>query len=217
MDQLTEAFKFRHACKVFDKNKKLSKEDLDYILQAGRLSPSSFGLEPWHFLVISDEKLKAELKPICFDQQQITSCSHVVIVLYRKAAQFTMQSPYLHDTVKQQLSPNSDQATIDAACQYFINYCHNELPKQLTVDNWSEMQCYLPVANMLTAAAYKQIDSCAIGGFQYDKLANFLTENWTQFDKESYGIALCLAFGYRLEPVTSPKVRHDMDKIVTFL
>ena len=76
-----EAMAFRHACKVFDENKKISDTDMKDILEFGRFSPSSFGMEAWKFLVISNEDLKAKLRPACWDQVQVTSCSHLVIVL----------------------------------------------------------------------------------------------------------------------------------------
>ena len=62
-----EAMDFRHACKIFDETKKVSCEDMNYILEAGRKSPSSFGMEPWKFLVITNEDLKEKLKPVCWN------------------------------------------------------------------------------------------------------------------------------------------------------
>src|SRR5574344_3046239 len=76
-----EAMDFRHACKVFDDTKKISEEDMKYILEVGRKSPSSFGQEPWKFLVITNEELKAKIRPFCWDQVQVTSCSHLVVIL----------------------------------------------------------------------------------------------------------------------------------------
>jgi len=80
-NEFMKAMDFRHACKVFDDSKKISDENINYILEAGHKSPSSFGMEAWKFLVITNEALKAKLRPACWDQVQITSCSHLVIVL----------------------------------------------------------------------------------------------------------------------------------------
>src|SRR3989339_1944255 len=77
----SEAMDFRHACKIFDESKKISNENIREILEAGRKSPSSFGMEPWKFLVITNEELKAKLRPFCWNQPQITSCSHLVVIL----------------------------------------------------------------------------------------------------------------------------------------
>ena len=80
-NDFTKAMDFRHACKAFDENKKINDEEMHYILETGQKSPSSFGMEAWKFLVITNEDLKAKLRPFCWDQVQVTSCSHLVIVL----------------------------------------------------------------------------------------------------------------------------------------
>ncbi|MFQ0997093.1 NAD(P)H-dependent oxidoreductase [Gilliamella sp. CG25] len=216
MDQLTQALNFRHACKKFDDTKKIAQADMEYILEAGRLSPSSFGIEPWHFVVVDDDKIKTELRAACYNQEQVTSCSHFVIVLYRKANNFTLQSEYLRRTVARGLPNANDQTAIDTACQYFINFYEHGLANGLTVNHWSEMQDYLACANMLTAAAYRSIDSCAIGGFEYDKIVQILEKYMPQFSAESYGIGLGLAFGYRLKEPTA-KIRWPLKDLTTYL
>lgn len=216
MDQFTQALNFRHACKRFDETKKIDQADMEYILEAGRLSPSSFGIEPWHFVVVDNDKIKTELRAACYNQEQVTSCSHFVMVLYRKANNFTLQSEYLRRTVARSLPDANDQTAIDVASQYFINFCEHGLASGLTINHWSEMQDYLACANMMTAAAYRSIDSCAIGGFEYDKVVKLLEKYMPQFSAKSYGIGLCLAFGYRLnEPTT--KIRWPLEDITTYL
>lgn len=215
MDKLTQAFQFRHACKIFDETKTISDQDINYILEAGRQSPSSFGMEPWHFLVVTDEKLKTDLRTACYNQPQITSCSHLVIALYRKSEQFTMQSEYLRRATQRSLTDEGSAADLDAACQYFTNYT-NSLPEGTDVNNWSEIQCYLPCANMMTAAAYIGLDSCAIGGFQPEKLLEIIENLAPKFNKHSFGVALCVALGYRKNPQPS-QIRWSLDDITTFL
>ncbi len=216
MDKLTQAFDFRHACKQFDNDKKISQADLNYILDAGRNSPSSFGMEPWHFVVVENNDLKTELRSVCYNQAQVTSCSHFIIMLYRKANQFTMQSDYLRHAVARELADSNDQTSIDIACQGFINFCENGLAQGLTINHWSEMQCYLAAANMLTASAYIGIDSCAIGGFEHDKVISILEKAIPQFSGNTFGVALGLAFGYRLNEPSS-RIRWSLDEVCTFL
>ena len=117
MDKLSLAFEFRHACKRFDESKKINHTDFETILEAGRLSPSSFGLEPWHFVVVDNADIKAELRAACYDQEQVTSCSHFVILLYRKANNFTLQSPYLRQAVARTVPDQNDETAIDTASQ----------------------------------------------------------------------------------------------------
>ncbi|WP_392553132.1 NAD(P)H-dependent oxidoreductase [Orbus wheelerorum] len=216
MDKLTQAFNFRHACKVFDDTKQISREEIDYILDAGRQSPSSFGMEPWHFVIISDIAIKQRLKPLCYGQEQITSCSDLIIVLYRKDTQFTMQSEYLRQTVQRTLPVEGASFDLDAACQYFINYCTKGLPEGISINNWSEMQCYIASANMMTAAAYHGIDSCAIGGFQGEKVIAELEKQLPQLSINNFGVALCLAFGYRKNTQTE-QVRWKKSDVSSFL
>ncbi|WP_235550197.1 nitroreductase family protein, partial [Paenibacillus sp. Soil724D2] len=62
--EILKAYQFRRACKAFDTNKKITDEDFHFILETGRLSPSSFGFEPWKFVVIQNAALREKLKPV---------------------------------------------------------------------------------------------------------------------------------------------------------
>jgi len=84
-EDILKAFHERHACKLFDDKKKIPKEDFDFLLEIGRLSPSSFGMEHWKFLVITSQDLKEKLRPVCWNQPQITTCSHLVAYLAKKS------------------------------------------------------------------------------------------------------------------------------------
>ncbi len=84
-EEFMRALRFRHACKLFDDKRPLPRADLDYILEAGRLAPSSLGLEPWRFLIIEDMTLRRHLRAACWNQSQITSASTVVVILALKA------------------------------------------------------------------------------------------------------------------------------------
>ena len=87
------AFRFRHACKSYDAAKKIPADDFAYILETARLSPSSFGLEPWRFLVVQNRTLREELRGIAWGAaEKIMDCSHFVILLARTQA--AMQADY---------------------------------------------------------------------------------------------------------------------------
>lgn len=86
---IIDAFKFKHATKQFDPSKKVSDEDFETILEAGRLSPSSLGLEPWHFVVVQSETLRDKLKPYSWGaQKQLDTASHFVLIFARKNVTF---------------------------------------------------------------------------------------------------------------------------------
>ena len=60
--EIIDVFNSRYACKKFDKNRKVSDEDFNTIIESARLSPSSFGLEPWKFLLLKNEKIKEDFR-----------------------------------------------------------------------------------------------------------------------------------------------------------
>ena len=70
---------FRHACKRFDPERKIPAEDLSALLETLRLSPSSFGMEPWRVIVVRSSEFKSTLRPLCWNQAQIESCSELLI------------------------------------------------------------------------------------------------------------------------------------------
>lgn len=96
---IMDAFHFRHAAKQFDPQKKVSKGDFETILESGRLSPSSLGLEPWKFVVIQDQALRDELKAHSWGAaKQLDTASHFVLIFARKNV--TSRSPYVQHMLR---------------------------------------------------------------------------------------------------------------------
>lgn len=202
-----EAMDFRHACKIFDEAKKISDEDMREILEAGRKSPSSFGMEPWKFLVITNEELKAKLRPFCWDQIQITSCSHLVVIL----AAIESAKPESGKPLTMLSRRGMSQDKLD----FYINLYKSHLEKTLSSDEnifcWSARQTYIAAANMMTCAAMLGIDSCAIEGFEKDRVEEIL-----ELDTKKYQLSLVLPFGYRVKE--QPKqLRLGFDEVVEFI
>ncbi len=212
MKSFMEAMDFRHACKSFDETKKISKEDFAFILEAGRKSPSSFGLEHWHFLVITNDAVKAALRPACWDQHQVTTCSHFVVLLAKKPSWFEKGSAYLDMSFGRKAGGNTEMLKRVEAV--FENFKANELKP--SVEDWSKMQVYLASGNMMTAAAVLGIDSCPIEGFGYDLLEDAMKKSIAEFDSEKYNIAYAVAFGYRAKPQT-PQLRLPLSEVATFI
>lgn len=79
-----EMLEKRHACKLFD-GRKIPEEDLKFILESGVLAPSSHGFEPWKFFVLNDRQ--EELSKLCFNQQNVATASHNIILVARKDLQ----------------------------------------------------------------------------------------------------------------------------------
>lgn len=101
-DQIMDAFNFRYACKAFDPEKKITDEDFETIIETGRLSPSSFGFEPWKFLVVQNREMLDKLKPISWGAQgQFPTASHVVIILARKMVDTKAHSDYVKHVMRE--------------------------------------------------------------------------------------------------------------------
>jgi nitroreductase len=181
-----EAMQFRHACKRFDPAKKVSANDQDMIIEFGRLSPSSFGLEPWHFFVINDLALREKIRPACWDQPQITESSFVVLYLSCLPHHFRHNSLFMRQRISRR-SQNEEQ--FQAAEKRITQH----LAEQNTPD-WAKRQTYLALANMITGAASLGIDSCPIEGFFLNDLKTLLQDkiDWTNYD-----LVALAAFGYR--------------------
>ncbi len=206
-EDFIKAMNFRHACKVFDESKKICSEDINYILEAGRKSPSSFGLEGWKFLVITNEELKQTLRPLCWNQVQITSCSHLVVVLadiWGAKVQSGKPRAMLgrRDMSKEQL---------DGYIELYANHLKDTLSSNEKILSWTAKQTYIAAGNMMTAAAFVGIDSCPIEGFEKKKVEEILG-----IDADKYQVSLLLPFGYRLNE-QSTQLRLDFEEVVEFI
>jgi nitroreductase len=199
-DELMRALAFRHACKVFDETKPVSRADLDYILEAGRLSPSSLGLEPWRFLVVQDNGIRRHLRSACWNQSQITSCS-AVIVIEALVADLSPKSGYAAKMLRRLVASEGELAE---AMEIYRQIAHGDLV------SWSVAQCHIAAADMMTAAAVIGVDSCPMGGFEAEAVAEVL-----HIDRSRFEVALLLALGYRAQPQPA-KHRLPMDELVTF-
>ncbi|KJU83415.1 NAD(P)H-flavin oxidoreductase [Candidatus Magnetobacterium bavaricum] len=193
---------YRHACKVFDESREVSDEDMRFILEAGRLSPSSFGLEQWRFIVARSGTLKQQLMAACFNQQQLITCS-VVVSIAAKVQELTPGSDYVNKMFERRNYPPD---TYQWIVQFYQSYY-----KQIDVLPWSIMQCHIAAANMMTAAAFIGIDSCPIGGFEPQKVRDVL-----QIDPGKEDIALIIPLGYRKGP-QPPIYRLSFDEIVQYI
>ncbi|MBU0923256.1 NAD(P)H-dependent oxidoreductase [bacterium] len=202
-----EAMDFRHACKVFDETKKVSDEDMKFILEAGRKSPSSFGMEGWKFLVITNEELKAKIRPVCWNQVQVTSCSHLVIIL----AAIDAVKPSSGEVERKFKRREMPQEKLDMYLGLYADHLKQTLSSDDNIYSWTAKQSYIALGNMMTAAAIKGIDSCPIEGFEKDKLDEILG-----LDLTKYQTAVVVPFGYRINE-QSTQLREKFEDVVEFI
>ncbi|WP_258535731.1 NAD(P)H-dependent oxidoreductase [Bacillus sp. 03113] len=216
MNQIIEAYQYRHACKEFDPNQKISEKEFQFILETGRLSPSSFGFEPWKFIVLQNAEIRNKLLPVTWGaQKQLPTASHFVIILSRTKADMIHDSNYIQNFMHdiQQLPPNVIEGKT-AAYKGFLEKDFNVLESDRVAFEWACRQTYIALGNMMTSAAQIGIDSCPIEGFDKDKVEEILKEEGIL--KGNFGISCMVAFGYRvIEP--RPKTRQEMEQVVEWI
>lgn len=200
--KFTEMLNFRNACKLFN-DSKVSKEDLTYILEAGRMAPSSFGVEPWKFLVIQNSEMKQALQKASFDQAQVSTCSALVVILARK--DMKLEQGY----AKEMLLRSGEEVYESFMKDFYNGYTATMSDDAL--GDWSDKQCHLAAMNMMNAAALLGIDSCPMAGFIPDMVHEILN-----IDSEKYQISMLLPFGYRANN-PYPKARNDFNDVVEYL
>ena len=206
-NHFTKAINFRHACKIFDENKAISEEKMHFILEAGRKSPSSFGMEGWKFLVITNNDLKAKLRPICWNQVQITSCSHLVVIL----AAIENVKPSSGIPAKRFSRRPLTQKQKDDYIKLYTNHLQKTLSSDDNIYHWTSKQTYITLANMMTAAAYIGIDSCPIEGFEKEKVEKVLG-----LDTNKWQLSVLVPFGYRKNK-QSTQLRLPFEDVVEFI
>jgi len=210
MDNTLEIRQWRYATKKFDASKKVSAQDLDTLLEATRLSASSYGLQPYHIYVISDQEIKEKLKPASWGQSQITDASHIIV--------FANSTDFDADLVDSYLENVSETRNIpQEGLKGYGDFMKSKLLDLPTESKayWTTKQVYLAFGNAMQAAAELKIDTCPMEGFEPEKYNEVLGLN----DKNQ-NAAVVLAIGYRSEEDETQhyaKVRKSKEELFTHL
>lgn len=213
-DQVLDAFKFRAACRTYDPAKKISKEDMDFILELGRLSPSSVGSEPWKFVVLQNADIRAKIVPFSWGiKHPMEEMSHLVVILAKKNVRYDSEFFRL-SLEKRGLTPEQLAATV-ARYKTFQTDDIKVLESERTLFDWCSKQTYIALGNMMTGAAMIGIDSCPIEGFNYDKVNEILAAEGV-FDANEYGVSCMCTFGYRAKEIVR-KYRKPAEDVIEWI
>lgn len=207
MNPVIKALNFRHACKLFDPEKKISKAHMDMIVTAAHLSPTSFGMEAWKFLVISSGAVKRALRPACWNQPQITDASHVIVLLSKSGLADTSNEYVKFNFGRRGLPKDDTKAYIER----YKTHMETEVFPRMSAYAWCSKQCYIALANIMTTAASEGIDSCPIEGFEKEWVEKALN-----IDTDQYEVAVIVALGYRTKEQPERR-RHPLENIVEYL
>ena len=168
-DTLLDALSWRYATKVFDPARPIPADLWSALEQSLVLTPSSFGLQPYHFLVITDPAVKAKLKGASWGQAQITDCSHLVIFLAKRTLTEADVDHYLARITEVRGGNPGDLMAYRAMMLGTLVTG----PRAATVPEWAARQSYIALGQFMAAAALLGLDTCPMEGLdaaQYDQL-----------------------------------------------
>ncbi|MFT6863610.1 MAG: nitroreductase [Akkermansiaceae bacterium] len=207
---LLQQLNWRYATKKFDASKTIPEDTWSAIASSLVLTPSSFGLQPWHFIAVRDPKIKEELLPHSWGQKQITDCSHFVVLTAKTDITEAEIDIFLARTIAirggqvDQLNPYREMMVgftknMDAAAKL----------------QWSKLQTYIALGQLMSTAAVLGIDACPMEGIipaEYDRILGLQEKGLTT--------SVACALGYRCPDdkyATAPKVRFDESEVLTTL
>ncbi|WP_339866312.1 NAD(P)H-dependent oxidoreductase [uncultured Algoriphagus sp.] len=208
--QVLENLNWRYATKSMN-GTPVPQEKVDYILDAIRLSASSSGLQPYEILVITDPEVKEKIKPIAWNQSQITDASHVLV--------FAAWDNYTPERINGVFKYNNEQRNLpDSVTDDYRNMLLTSYTAKTAEENFTHAakQAYIALGTALIAAAEQEVDSTPMEGFDPAALDEIL-------DLKSKGLrsVVVLPLGYRNEEgdwlVNMKKVRTPKEKFVTVI
>ncbi len=207
-DHLLEQLNWRYATKIFDPSRKIPSETITALEDALVLAPSSFGLQPWKFIVVGDQAIKDQMPAISWNQTQPKDCSHMVVL--------AMQQGFNRGDVGRFIDRMAEARDVSAESlagyEEFAGGFVDGANKEGWIDAWSKNQVYIAIGQLMAAAAMLGVDACPMEGIQpasYDKLLGL--------EGTGYTSVLGCALGYRSEDdkyASLAKVRYEKSEVL---
>jgi nitroreductase len=207
--QLLGALSWRYATKVFDPAKKISADTWQTLERALVLTPSSYGLQPYQFLVINDPAKRAELMPHSWGQKQVVDASHFVVFTAKTKTTEADVDKLIRRTVEIRKLPAAEAL---GAYRFMMLGDVVKGPRGKTAHEWATRQTYIALGNLMTCAAVLGVDACPMEGLvpaEYDQVLNL--------NGSGYATVVACALGYRAandKYATLAKVRYDTKDLV---
>ena len=180
---MENALNWRYATKKFDSNASVDEGKYNQIIEAGRLAPTSYGLQLLKFVDVKDADLKSKIKEVAFNQPQITDADRLLIVMHQSAYHESLVDEYLKDKASVQGMELKD---LDQFGQMIKGHLGSLTQDQY--ENWTSKQSYIALGCMISEAAQLHIDTCPMEGFDKEAVNQIL-------NIDSYYPAVILAVG----------------------
>ncbi|ODA32888.1 NAD(P)H-dependent oxidoreductase [Planctopirus hydrillae] len=207
-EHLHQALQWRYAVKKFDSHKKIPDRTWKVLEESLVLTPSSFGLQPWRFYVVTDMTVKSQLPAISWGQTQVRDASHIVVLTAKSELTTEDVERYIHSISTTRQVPVESLAGLK---NVIINSLQNP-PAGMTVREWNIRQVYIALGNLMTSAATLGIDTCPMEGIipaKYDEILDCR--------KDGYETVVVCTLGYRAEDdkyAAAAKVRYPSEQLI---
>ena len=204
---IIDSLEWRYACKKFDKNRKLNKDQVDALKKAFNLSATSYGLQPLKMLIVQHDEIKEKLFPLSYYQEQVSTCSHILILCIDSA--FGVKDVDAYFDLEKNIRGVSED--IVGKFRQQLKTIYNKKDRQ-EIDTSAIYQAYIALGTLMTVCAEQQIDSCPMEGFdpeKVDELLGLKTKNLKS--------VLMLPVGYRAEDDVMrnmKKVRKPLNQVI---
>lgn len=210
-DQILSSLNWRYATKKYDPNKKIDSKNLQTIFESLRLAPSSYGLQPWKFLVIENTDIRKELRKVSWDQSIIEESSHLIVFCTMNQMSLAHIESHIKNTAQTRGQSPQD---LSGYQKFMEQKILNEKPLN-EHKAWNQRQAYIAMGFAIETAALLKIDATPIEGLdpaQYDSIL--------KLKGTSYGSVAALALGYRSPEdkyALAPKVRFSQNQVIEII
>lgn len=208
--EIIKELTWRYATKKFDPSKKITSSDLNTLLNVLRYTPSSYGMQPLKFLVITNPDIRLQLQKASFNQSQVSEASHLIVI----CAQIETSPNHIDEMTELMSTTRSIEIE---KLQGFNNYVKGAL-KNLSGQEmllWNSKQAYIALGMFLSNCARLRIDSTPMEGFEPDKYDEILS-----LTQKGLKAVLVCPIGYRSEEdhySRLEKVRKPLETLVEFV
>jgi nitroreductase len=207
-ETLLRQLHWRYATKKFDPTRKIPRPQWEALEQSLVLSPSSYGLQPWKFLVIDNPEIRAKLLGLSYGQTKVVEASHYVVFAHRKDYSGADVDRYIARIAEVR---GATPESLEGYRQLLLGSTKSATEKGY-INTWMSRQVYIALGTLLTSAALLGIDAGPMEGIETAKYDELL-----ELAEQGYGSLCAAALGYRAaddEYAALPKVRFPLDQII---
>jgi nitroreductase len=207
-ETVEQALSWRYATKKFDPTKIIAAPEWSALKASLIKAPSSFGLQPWKFIQVSDRALREKIRASAWNQPQVVDASHLVVLAAKASVGADEINTFISAMAKDRGIPEEALKEYKGMMMGFLV----PPPPGFNVEDWATRQVYLALGMLLTSSALLGVDACPMEGFVPPQVDEILGLTST-----GYSAKVICALGYRSaddKSATAKKVRYAESELI---